>query len=275
MKNIKNTGYSDFIGETLEEVSGIARASFGKVTGIIKKEDYNQVLTKTDLEIGERIIKNILARFATYNIIDEEAGVIDKKSDYTWVIDPIDGTSNYAYGVPLYGIMMGLLEKDKPICGGVALPSFSEIYLAEKNKGAYCNGEKLSVTVDDNLNHALVAYGIDGYRTNPELTRKEGRLLSEIILNIRNLRSSNSAFDWMMVAQGKYGAFLSLAGKIWDNVAPQIIIEEAGGKYTDFFGKKIDYTEPLKKAKDGFTFLAAAPGLQAKILDIVKRKFKR
>ncbi len=274
MKNIKKTGYRNFIGETLEEVSTIARANFGKVTGTTKKEDYNQVLTETDLEIGRIVIKNIKARFVEHNIIDEEAGVIDKKSNLTWVIDPIDGTSNYAYGVPLYGIMIGLLEKGRPICGGIALPSFSEIYLAERGQGAYCNSEKLSVTADDNLSHALVAYGIDGYRANPELTRKEGRLLSEIILNIRNLRSSNSAFDWMMVAQGKYGAFLSLAGKIWDNVAPQIIIEEAGGRYTDFFGKKIDYTDPLKKVKEGFTFLAAAPGLQTKILNIVKRYFK-
>ena len=71
----------------------------------------------------------------SHNIIDEEAGIIDKKSEYTWVFDPIDGTSNYASGLPMYGVIIGLLKDWKPLIGAIALPAFGEIYYAERGKG--------------------------------------------------------------------------------------------------------------------------------------------
>src|SRR5438105_2458127 len=103
---------AEFIEKNLQEASEIANKSFGKVTGTIKGEDANQVLTETDLAIGKLLIEKIKRIYPTYNIIDEEAGVIDNHSEYTWVIDPIDGTSNFASGSPLYGIMIGLLQND-------------------------------------------------------------------------------------------------------------------------------------------------------------------
>lgn len=263
--------YQKFIENTLEEVSEIARNSFGKVSGTTKEGDNNQVLTETDLEIGKTIIKKIQKEFPEHNIIDEEAGVIDKNSAFTWVIDPIDGTSNFANGIPLYGIMLGLLKTDIPIAGGLALPSFSEIYVAEKDKGAYCNGSKINVSEENNLLRTLVAYGIDGHQENSDFTRDECEILAEIVLNIRNLRTSNSVFDIAQVAKGNYGAFLNRTSKIWDNVAQQIIIEEAGGIYTDFFGEKIDYLNALEKANDNFTFLAAPPALHTQLLGIIKK----
>jgi len=96
--------------------------------------------------LGKNLITKISQAFPEHNIIDEEVGVIDNNSNYTWVIDPIDGTSNFANGVPTYGIMLGLLENNIPIAGGIALPEFSEIYVAEKGTGAFCNGEKVQVS---------------------------------------------------------------------------------------------------------------------------------
>lgn len=142
--------YIKFIEETLKEVSVIAKESFGKVSGITKEGDNNQVLTETDLKVGQTIIEKIKKEFPAHNIIDEEAGVIDNGSNLTWVIDPIDGTSNFANGVQTFGIMFGLMENNIPIAGGIALPAFSEIYVAGKNKGAYCNGEKIKVVVKMN-----------------------------------------------------------------------------------------------------------------------------
>lgn len=262
--------YKNFIEETLEEVSKIAKESFGKVSGVVKEGDNNQVLTETDLKIGKTIIERIQSKFPTHNIIDEEAGVIDNKSNLTWVVDPIDGTSNFANGIPLYGIMLGLLENNVSIAGGIALPSYSEIYVAEKGKGAYCNGEKIEVSKEVNLKNSLVAYGIDGHQESPDFTREECKLLAEIVLGIRNLRSSNSAFDLAMVAKGKYGALLNRTSKIWDNVAQQIIIEEAGGIYTDFFGNKIDYANHLSRSDENFTFFATSPELHCQLLAIIK-----
>lgn len=263
--------YKDFIIEVLDEVSDVARSSIGNVSGTTKPEDNNQVLTETDIKIGNTIVNAIRAKYPEHNIIDEEAGVIDKSSKYTWVVDPIDGTSNFANGIPTYGIMIGLLEGATPIAGGIALPSFSQIYVATKGGGASCNNNSVRVAAEQDLLKTLVAYGIDGHQENPQITTAETALLSKIILGIRNLRSSNSAFDFMLVADGRYGGCLNRTSKIWDNVAPQIIIEEAGGIFTDFFGKPIDYTNPLSKVNENFTMCAASPALHERLQQIINQ----
>lgn len=262
--------YKDFIKDTLQKASKIASESFGMVDSTTKAEDNNQVLTKTDLEIGSFIISRIKSEFPDYNIIDEEAGVIDSNSEFTWVVDPIDGTSNFANAVPTYGTMMGLLKNDKSIAGGIALPYFDEVYTAEKGSGAFCNNRSIYVSKEENLLKSLVAYQIDGHQEEPRLTRDETKLLTEIILSIRNLRTSNSAFDLAMVASGKYGGVLNKTSKIWDNVAQQIIIEESGGIYTDYYGKPVDYSNPLTKSKDNFTYLAGSKVIHEQLLSIIK-----
>lgn len=265
--------YRDFISSSLQEASDIATKQFGKVSGTTKKEDNNQVSTSTDEEIGQHLVQKIKANFPDYNIIDEEIGVIDNKSGFTWVIDPIDGTSNFANGIPTYGIYLGLLEKDEPIAGGAALPAFEKIYIAEKGKGTTCNNIPIFVTKEQNLLSRLVAYQIDGHQENPELTINEGKILAEIILNIRNLRVSNSAFDLAMVIEGKYGAVLNKTSKIWDNVAQQILIEEAGGIYTDFYDNPMDYSNPLEKTKENFTYCAGAPVLHQQLQKIIHQNY--
>jgi len=264
--------FQEFIKKILQEASEIARNNFGKTSSITTKSgDNNQVLTETDLAIGRLIVGKINETFPAHNIIDEEAGIIDKNSEFTWVVDPVDGTSNFANGIPLYGIMVGLLQKETPIAGGISLPSFNELYVAQKGKGAFCNDERIHATNEENLLKVLVAYGIDGHQEDSELTKKETSILAEIVLSIRNLRSSNSAFDAAMVARGNYGATLNRTSKIWDNVAQQIIIEEAGCVYTDFFGKPIDYIDPISKANNNFTFCSAPPILHKALQAIIHK----
>lgn len=264
--------YQGFIERVLDEASNIAKRNFGKVAaGTVKGGNSNQILTETDLEISKFIVGKIRETHPDHNFIDEEAGVIDNKSDYTWAIDPIDGTSNFANGVPLYGLMIGLLKEGVPVAGGISLPSFNEIYLAEKGKGAFCNGKKIQVTDESKLLSTLVAYTLDGHQENPGFTKDECLLMAEIILNIRNLRNSGSCFDAAMVARGKFGGYLNRTGKIWDNVAQQILIEEAGGIYTDFFGQPMDYKSPLSKANNNFTFCAAPPILHSQLQKIIHK----
>lgn len=260
---------TDFISNLLTDASKVANANFGKVSGTVKPEDNNQVLTLTDTEIGELIVSRVRAQYPDWNIIDEESGVIDNGSAYTWVVDPIDGTSNFANGVHAYGIMVGLLKEDVPVAGGIALPYFKELYVAEKGKGTFCNGVEVHISTESVLLNSLVAYGIDGHQEDSDLTIDETKVLARIILGIRNLRSSNSAYDAALVAKGKYGAWLNRTSKIWDNVAQQIIIEEAGGVYTDFFGQPMDYSNPLSKVNDNFTLCAAAPRLHAQLQTII------
>jgi myo-inositol-1(or 4)-monophosphatase len=262
--------FQDFIKESLEESSKIALEGFGKVAGEIKDGDSNQVLTETDLKISKYLIGRIKGAYPGHNIIDEEAGAIDNGSNHTWVVDPIDGTSNFASGITTYGIMLGLLKDNKPYSGGVSLPSFGEIYYAEKGKGAFCNGLQIRVSSETSLLSSLVAYQIDGNQKQPQKTREEMKILGEIILNIRNLRITNSVYDIMLVANGKFGACLNQPGKIWDSVAQQIIVEEAGGIYTDFWGKPMDYSNHLIRTDENFTFCCGAPELHGQLQEIIR-----
>lgn len=261
--------FTDFINDILQQASEVANRNFGKVSGVVKPGDNNQVLTETDIEIGKLIVSAISDTFPEHSIIDEEAGVIDRGSKYTWVIDPIDGTSNFANGVPTYGVMIGVLEDAVPIAGGVALPFFKEIYLASSGNGAYCNGTRLHVSKEPVLLNSLVAYGIDGHQEAPELTRSETTVLTDIVLGIRSLRSSNSTYDLMLVANGKYGACMNQTSKIWDNVAPHIIIEEAGGVFTDFHGQPPDYGNATQKVDENFTWCTGSPELHTALQTII------
>lgn len=266
------SNHLSFIKKVLEQAAIIARDNFGKVTSSTKEYDNNQVLTQTDIAIGQHIIDQIEKDFPNYNIIDEEAGAIDKKSNYTWVVDPIDGTSNFANGLPTYGCMVGLLENDIPIAGGIILPAFDQLFLAEKGHGATCNDSALSVSKEKKLESVLVAYGIDGHQEDPKKTVAEVATLAQIILHCRNLRTTNSAYDMAHVADGKYGAYLNRTTKIWDNVALQPIIEEAGGVVTDFWGKPTDYTNALQRAQENFTICAAAPILHQQLQDLIHQQ---
>lgn len=264
--------YSEFIYDVLSQASFLANNYFGKVSGVTKKDDNNQVLTQADLEIGKFLGNKVIEIFPQYNVIDEEAGVIDQGADLTWVIDPIDGTSNFANGIPTYGIYIGLLQKNTPIAGGVALPSFQKIYTAEKGAGCFCNKLLVTVSSEKNLAQSLVAYQMDGHPESPENTRKELEIFGRILPAIRNERTSNSAFDCAMVIEGRYGALLNQSSKIWDNVAQQILIEEAGGIYTDFFGKSIDYSFPLKRSNENFTYCAGSPLLYQQLQSLIHQE---
>lgn len=290
------TDFTRFIEETLQDVSELALGysrSIGTGTSAdtstdtstgtststgteIKGGDPNQVLTAADLAVGAEIQRRIQGQFPAHALLDEEQGYQPPADggdpQYTWVVDPIDGTSNFAAGTPLFGIMVGLLRGATPVAGGVALPALGEIYLAEKGAGARCNGSSISVSAETDLLSVLVAYGIDSHREAPETTRAEMELLGEIVLNIRNLRSANSAFDQMMVARGAYGACLNRSSRIWDNVAPSLIIQEAGGRYTDFFGAPLEFTVSEATIGGNFTWCTAGPALHEQLQRIIHRR---
>lgn len=264
--------YKDFIITCLEETSKVARDNFGKVTSTTKPGDNNQVLTETDIAIANVLVDRIKKEFPQHNIIDEETGVVDNKSNFTWVLDPIDGTSNFAAGIHMYGIMMGLLEGGTPIAGGIALPSFDELYYAIKSEGAFCNGTKIKVTNETELSSVLISYGIDSHKDDPDFTKKECETLEKIISNCRNIRISNSCYDLAMVARGSYGAKLNKSMRIWDNIAEHILIEEAGGKVTGFFGESLNYENTLTRSKEHFTMCAASPILHEDLQKIIKEE---
>lgn len=263
-----------FIETTLKDAAKIALQHFGNVSPITKPEDNNQVLTEADLAIGEFIVRRIQKTYPTHNVIDEEAGGINNNSDFTWVVDPIEATSNFASGSEHYGIMIGLLQGDTPIAGGTILPAYGTIYLAQKGRGATKNGHTIHVTNQNDLSKLLVSYGIDGHPNEPEKTRQEMRSIAEIVLNIRNLRNSGcEAIDGMYVAEGVYGGRINRNSKIWDNVAPHIIVEEAGGLWTQIDGSPMVYTNPLQRLSDNFMNIASAPSVHQQLVTLANSSY--
>ncbi len=262
-----NKSYIDFLNTTLKKASVIANNYFGKTTTKLKAD--NSVVTEADIEVGKYIIQEVEKFYPDYNIINEETGGTDKNSQFTFVIDPIDGTSNFSVGLPQYGIMVGLLKGDKPIAGGISIPFYKQIYLAEKGKGTTCNGKKVAVSKEKELSKVLIAYGFSPKAVHLSQAKAYANYLVKLITQVRNLRSSNSAYDCVQAAQGKYGIYINTAGKIWDNIAPHILIEEAGGIYTDFYGKPMDYSNPLAKLSKEYPVCSGAPILHQKIQKII------
>ncbi len=262
--------YRPFIAQVLRESSQIALEHFGNgVESTTKEGSETQVLTETDLAVGTYMLNAINQQFPDHNTINEETGGVNKKSAYTWVLDPIDGTANFAAAVPMYGIMLGLLENDIPIAGGIALPSFGETYIAAKGQGTICNGVPIHVTSQTVLRKSLVAFGL--HSKTPEGYRQHGEIVAELIPKVLNVRSSASCYDIAMVAKGRYGSFMASRGKIWDVVAPQIIIEEAGGVYTHFDGSTIDYSNAFDRLDEMFSYSMGAPAIYEQVLAVVQK----
>jgi myo-inositol-1(or 4)-monophosphatase len=260
-----------FVWRVLNSASTIAKSRFGRVGGLHKGDDPNQILTEADLAISRYLIREIQADFPMHNIIDEETGIIDKESEFTWVVDPIDGTSNFVAGLPFFGVQIAVLRDGEPLLGGIALPALGEMLLAERDRGCLMNREPITVPATTDLSDALVAYGIDGHRDAPERTRDECAQLADLVLRVRNLRSSNSVFDAVQVVKGTYGAWINRSTKIWDQVPQHIVLQEAGCVYTDCDGKPMDYSNPLQRVDDNFENLAAPPELHEQLVDVFRR----
>ncbi|WP_370942068.1 inositol monophosphatase [Amycolatopsis sp. cg5] len=231
-----------------------------------KPGEPSQVVTAADHEIEELLTTRIRAAYPGYGILGEETGLHGENTRATWVIDPIDGTSNYAAGSPLFGIMAGLLVDGVPVAGGIALPALGEFYLAQCGEGAFRDGTRFRAPAATDLGASLIAYGIDG---DSEFAQEDFRIAAVLATRCRGLRMANSCFDLIQVATGAYGASLNRATRIWDSVAPHVLLEEAGITYTDFAGAPLDYT-PLARAIDtNFTICTAAPGLHSLLQDVI------
>lgn len=259
--------YLTFLEYLLEDAGKMALTLRGRTSSRVKDSDVNQVVTQADIVIGSRIERRILEQFPRDSIIAEESGVVRGTSPVTWVIDPIDGTSNFSAGSPLFGVMVGVLEYGTPVAGGVALPALSETYVAEVGQGAFWNGSRFKRDSRADLSRQLFAYGIDIYPSEIEF---DCRVLGRIASLCGGIRMSNSVFDCMMVATGAYGGFMHRRNRIWDCVAPQVVIEEAGGIFSTVDGGLIDYMNPLEKVTHIFSILTSGCNFHTTIVDTVR-----
>lgn len=212
---------------------------FNKVGMVQQKEHIGSIVTEVDLLCDQCIFDILTTDFPSFNFLSEERAYIDMGSAYTWVVDPLDGTSNYAAKLPWFGVLIALFKGNVPIMAGAYLPVSEQLYWAEKGKGAFMNDQQLCVTTAE-LKNVLFAFSTD-YSENKNFQLSGMQLYLNLLERVRNIRSTNSLFDYMMVAEGKLGGAVNLYSKIWDIAAPALIIEEAGGSMLQLNGRALNF----------------------------------
>lgn len=266
--NIHCMSVTPFIENTIKTAGEIVTKGFGHIRSIKQKENQTSVVTEVDLSSEHSIVNAIKNDFPDDTIIAEETGFHQGKSRNCWVIDPIDGTSNFVAGLPWFGVMLAYLQNWEVVASGILLPALNEYYYAEKGKGAYRNDKLISVTSETELTNVLVTYGID-YSEDEKQIKREMILVEKIVQLCRNLRSTNSALDDCFVADGRFGVEINQHSMIWDHTAGYLIVREAGGLYTDIDGRELDFTSDKTNYLRNFTALVAPPALHMQVRKII------
>ncbi len=239
----------------LEEIcraaGGVLMKHYGKLESIDKKGDVNLV-TVADRE-SEALIKQMIhAHFPTHQILGEETGAdYDGKSDeFRWVVDPLDGTTNFAHSFPQFCVSIALEQRGEVIAAGVYEPFYEEMYLACRGGGATLNGKPIGVSKVDTLAESLVVSGFPYFvRDRLDITLEWWRRFLDETHGM--LRLGAAALDLCAVATGRLEVFWQEGLLPWDTAAGWLIVEEAGGRLTDFAGAQFSPYDQQVLASNG------------------------
>jgi len=218
---------------TLEQTGKFLLKHFSnfKKRGVITKNPHDLV-TWIDIEAEKIIIKNLEKYFSKYNIISEERGIINKNAPYTWIIDPLDGTTNFIMANPFFATVLSLWYKNDNILSFIWAPYLEEMYWAEKNNGAFLNNKRIFVSKTKKIKKSFLTFCHGPKIQSINQTKKLYSKLKTAAIDFRQLGSS--ALEMAFVAAGKTDGHIIPGGKIWDAGAGVLMVREAEGKVTDF-----------------------------------------
>lgn len=225
---------SDFV----TTAAAIAREAGALLMGYFRqrvKVEYKgevDLVTVADRQSEALILERIRAHWPHHDVIGEEGARVESGSDYRWYVDPLDGTTNFAHGFPVFCVSLALEHKGRRIAGVIYDPTRDELFTAEQGSGAYLNSEKIRVSKIENLAECLVATGFPSHKRhqNPNIF-----FYHQITLRTHGVRRAGSAaLDLCCVACGRFDAFWEFNLNPWDTAAGVLIVEEAGGTITDF-----------------------------------------
>ena len=252
--------------DATKEAGKIILKNFNGVFKIDHKEGINNLVTEVDKLAETRIIEVIRKAFPAHSIISEEVGELIKPSDYQWIIDPIDGTVNFAHGIPICCVSIGLMYNGQLLMGAVFNPMMDELFVAEKGQGATLNGQPIKVSVKSNFKTAFL---VTGFPYNwPDGAEHPIKVFERLVLEglpVRRLGSA--AIDLCWVACGRFDGFWEYNLQPWDVAAGYLIVQEAGGRVTDFSGKEYDVFDKETLATNGL--------IHEDMLGVIKRKGDR
>jgi myo-inositol-1(or 4)-monophosphatase len=201
----------------------------------IDEKGRNDFVTQIDRSAEQAIIELILDHYPDHSILAEESGAAGSH-EYQWIIDPLDGTTNYVHGFPVFSVSIAVAHKGALQHGVVYDPLRQEIFTASRGEGAQLDGRRIRVSKLATLGRALVATGFP-YRTSEENIDGYLAMLREVMINTAGVRRPGSAaLDLCYVAAGRVDGFWELGLKKWDIAAGALMIREAGGRISDFSG---------------------------------------
>ena len=244
-----------------KEAGKIQMEYFGNISSVEKKSTNIDLVTEADKKSEDYLIKQIKSKFPDHSILSEELGNIDNGGEYLWIIDPLDGTTNFAHNLPIFAVSLSLVKKNKEhICGVVYNPAADRCFYAEKNKGSYLNSKKINVTSSNTLSNSLLVTGF------PYLHDDKYDLSFEIFKQFydktRGLRRLGAAsLDLCFVAMGRFDGYYEYGLKPWDISAGALIATEAGASVTDWDNSELPY--------DGSRILTSNGKIHTQMVDIL------
>ncbi|MEM6051927.1 inositol monophosphatase [Erwinia sp. P7711] len=247
--------------ETARAAGQLALSWFNQRDSLIveTKKDAQDVVSQADREVEEMIDQRIRQAWADDGFLGEESGLQSGTSGYTWVVDPIDGTSPYLNGMPSWCVSIAVLFEGEPVIGVIYAPCYDECYVAASGKGATLNGRKLQVDPARTLQNHVVGFGANSY-VSPQAV---GELLAALLTKGGNfIRIGSGALMLAWVAAGRVVGYFEPYMHAWDCLAGYCLVKEAGGWYLPFD------TEGERLTK-GAKVLAVAPGAQQELREIM------
>jgi len=232
----------------VKEAGALAFSMQGKLKDVHFKGE-KDVVTEADFAC-DKLIRNILSTaHPTHNIITEEEAAIEHGSDYTWFVDPIDGTVNYSRGFPLWGVSVGLRYQKYMVAGAIFLPALSEVYTTTFGGGAFLNDATINTSALKDLKDAIISHGdFNIGNTEAERTEMNSRNLSARLHTaaaVQRVKCMGSAvLEGAFVAAGRMDAYCMLAMKPWDVAVAGLLVTEAGGKVSRLDGGEYQIDGP-------------------------------
>jgi myo-inositol-1(or 4)-monophosphatase len=212
------------------------------------------LVTEADRSSERLILERIRSHWPDHEVIGEEGARIETGGDYRWYVDPLDGTTNFAHGFPVFCVSLGLTFRGKRRAAVLYDPTRDELFFAELGKGAFLNGQKIEVSKTDTLAQSLVATGFPSYKRhkNPNIF-----FYHQLTLRTHGVRRAGSAaLDLANVACGRFDGFWEFNLNAWDTSAGILIVEEAGGKVSGFEGEPLAITDRNVLASNGLIHAA-------------------
>jgi myo-inositol-1(or 4)-monophosphatase len=213
----------------------ILQARFGNISRV-RKKDAVEIVTEADTESEKEIVTTIRARFPEHALLGEESGLKEGNTEYRWIIDPLDGTINYAHRIPIFSISIALTHREDLVLGIVLNPMDGELYSAVRGRGAKLNGRAIQVSSTPSISESLLITGFP-YNIREVFEPVMNRYGSCLKASQAVRRLGSAALDLCYVACGRFEGFWEQCLKPWDTAAGALIAAEAGAKVTTFANK--------------------------------------